>query len=116
MRLLSYNIHKGIGGRDRQYDLQRIIAVIDAEQPDLVCLQEVDRNVARSRHHNQPQLLIEHFAPASHLFQMNVRVRHGGYGNLLMSRWPMRAHHQISLTLRNCKSRGAQFGLWEANR
>lgn len=111
MRLLSYNIHKGIGGRDRQYDLDRIIAVIQAEHPDIVCLQEVDRNVARSRHHNQPQLLIEHFAPTSHLFQMNVRVKHGGYGNLLMSRWPMLAHHQISLSLRNCKSRGAQFAV-----
>ncbi len=24
MRLLSYNIHKGIGGRDRRYSLERI--------------------------------------------------------------------------------------------
>ncbi len=113
MRLLSYNIHKGIGGRDRRYDLERVIAVIAAEQPDIVCLQEVDRHVARSRNHNQPQLLIEHFAPAGHLFQMNVSVRQGGYGNLLFSRWPMAAHHQISLSLRKCKARGAQFAVFD---
>lgn len=111
MRLLSYNIHKGIGGRDRRYDLDRIIAVIDAERPDVICLQEVDRHVARSRHHNQPQLLIEHFAPKAHLFQLNVRLRQGGYGNLLLSRWPMTAHHSVSLTLRRHKSRGAQLAV-----
>ena len=53
MRLLSYNIHKGIGGRDRRYDLQRIIDVIEEENPDLICLQEVDHNVRRSRFHDQ---------------------------------------------------------------
>ena len=48
MRLLTYNIHKGIGGRDRRYSLERIIDVIEAENPDLICLQEVDRHVRRS--------------------------------------------------------------------
>lgn len=111
MRILSYNIHKGIGGRDRRYDLDRVIAVIDAEAPDIICLQEVDRYVSRSRHHNQPQMLIDHFHPSAHLFQLNVHVRQGGYGNLLLSRWPMRSHHQISLTLRRKKNRGAQLAV-----
>ncbi|MFO0917285.1 MAG: endonuclease/exonuclease/phosphatase family protein [Planctomycetaceae bacterium] len=111
MRLLSYNIHKGIGGRDRRYSLDRIIAVIDTEQPDIICLQEVDRHVSRSGHHNQPQMFVEHFAPADHLYQMNVRVQQGGYGNLLLSRWPLVAQHQISLTLRRCKPRGAQLAV-----
>jgi endonuclease/exonuclease/phosphatase family metal-dependent hydrolase len=111
MRLLSYNIHKGIGGRDRRYDLSRIIAVIEAESPDIICLQEVDRDCSRSRHHNQPQLLIDRFLPAAHLFQLNVHLRHGGYGNLLLSRWPMVKHHHVSLTLRRHKSRGAQLAV-----
>ncbi len=45
MRLLSYNIHKGIGGRDRRYRLERIVDVIESENPDFICLQEVDRHV-----------------------------------------------------------------------
>ena len=61
MRLLTYNIHKGIGGRDRLYRLPRIIEVIENENPDLLCLQEVDRGVPRSRSHDQPKLLAEHF-------------------------------------------------------
>lgn len=113
MRLLSYNIHKGIGGRDRRYDLERVIAVIAAEAPDIICLQEVDRHVARSRHHNQPHLFMERFEPAAHLFQLTHTVRQGGYGNLLLSRWPMAEHHQISLTLRRHKARGAQFAVLE---
>ena len=77
MRLLSYNIHKGIGGRDRVYRLERIIQVIEAEHPDFICLQEVDRHVARSRHDDQPRKLSEALrataAPLS--AQREVQVR-----------------------------------------
>lgn len=113
MRLLSYNIHKGIGGRDRRYRLDRIKSVIEAEAPDIICLQEVDRNVRRSRFDNQPLLMEEWFRPAAHLFQFNVKVRDGGYGNLLLSRWPFRTHHQISLTRHQRKPRGAQLAVVE---
>ncbi len=111
MRLLSFNIHKGIGGRDRLYRLHRIMDVIDAEAPDLICLQEVDRNVRRSRFDNQPELFSRRFQPAGHLFQLNVHLKSGGYGNLLLSRWPFLSHHQVSLTRQRKKSRGAQLAL-----
>jgi endonuclease/exonuclease/phosphatase family metal-dependent hydrolase len=109
MRLLTYNIHKGIGGRDRLYRLERVIETIEQENPDLICLQEVDRNVARSKFDDQPKLLARHFNAAAHLYQQNVQVRGGGYGNLLLSRWPLTKHHQISLRLHNRKPRGAQL-------
>ena len=73
MRLLTYNIHKGIGGRDRLYRLPRIIEVIENENPDLLCLQEVDRGVPRSRLHDQPRLLAEHFFSTGCTFLLNVR-------------------------------------------
>ncbi len=105
MRLLSYNIHKGIGGRDRRYDLQRVIEVIEQENPDLICLQEVDHHVRRSRFHDQPHLLAHHFTAVAHLRQTNVRLKTGGYGNLVLSRWPFRSSHQISLRLATKKPR-----------
>jgi endonuclease/exonuclease/phosphatase family metal-dependent hydrolase len=111
MRVLSYNIHKGIGGRDRRYRLERIIDVITHEQPDVICLQEVDRHVRRSRLHNQPELLAERFQSVGKLYQLNVPVSGGGYGNLLLSRWPFLEQHQISLTLRKLKPRGAQWAV-----
>jgi endonuclease/exonuclease/phosphatase family metal-dependent hydrolase len=109
MRLLSYNIHKGIGGRDRRYRLERIIDVIEQENPDIICLQEVDRNVRRSKFHDQPAMLAEYFNVADHLYQLNVHLQSGGYGNLILSRWPFRSHHQISLRLNRKKPRGAQL-------
>jgi len=111
MRILSYNIHKGIGGRDRRYRFGRVLAVIESANPDIVCLQEVDRNVRRSRFHDQPQLLVDYFGDRQPLYQMNVRLKEGGYGNLLLSRWPMASHHQISLRHEERKPRGAQLAV-----
>ena len=113
MRVLSYNIHKGIGGRDRRYRLDRILDVVAAESPDIVCLQEVDRNVRRSRFDNQPDRFAEHLSLMNRLFQLNVHLQAGGYGNLLLSRWPFRSHHQIQLTRQNRKPRGAQLAVIE---
>ena len=108
MRLLSWNIHKGIGGRDRRYSLQRIIDCIDHEHPDLVCLQEVDRLVARSDFDDQPRLLGQSLNLQS-TFQANVPVSSGTYGNLILSRWAVGSTHRISLKRGIRKSRGAQL-------
>ena len=77
MRVLSYNIHKGIGGRDRRYRLERVIEVISTEKPDFVCLQEVDRNVRRSRFDNQPECLAEALGLEHMTYQFNVHVQSG---------------------------------------
>lgn len=47
LRVMTYNIHVGVG-MDKKLDLQRIAEVINAEHPDLVGLQEVDRGVKRT--------------------------------------------------------------------
>lgn len=108
MRVLSYNIHKGIGGRDRRYRLERTVEVITSMNPDFVCLQEVDRDVKRSRHDDQPRLLAELLGVADSHFQLNVRLKSGGYGNLILSRWPILTRHNVSLRLWLKKPRGAQ--------
>lgn len=111
MRLLTYNIHKGIGGRDRAYRLERVIDVIEQENPDFVCLQEVDRNVPRSHADNQPQKLAAFFKSAAKMYQLNVKLKRGGYGNLLLSRWPIEKRSQISLRYSWKKPRGAQLAV-----
>ena len=108
MRLLSWNIHKGIGGRDRRYSLTRIVDCIEAENPDLVCLQEVDRHVRRSRFDDQPRLLARYFR-AHAVFQPTVHVGDGAYGNLVLSRWPVVSRHRITLRLAERRPRGAQL-------
>jgi endonuclease/exonuclease/phosphatase family metal-dependent hydrolase len=109
MRVLSYNIHKGIGGRDRRYVLERVLSVIEDENPDLICLQEVDRDVPRSRCHNQPKRFADYFSSVARLYQTNVRLKQGGYGNLILSRWQLRSKHQVSLRYNSKKPRGAQM-------
>lgn len=114
MRVLSYNIHKGIGGRDRRYRLQRIIDVIEHENPDLICLQEVDRDVRRSRYDDQPHLLAEYFDISSRIYRINVHLKRGGYGNLLLSRWPFAARHEVSIRMNSRKPRSAQIAVVES--
>src|SRR3954466_1119993 len=97
MRLLSYNIHKGIGGRDRIYDLERVARVIEHEKPDVLCLQEVTKEARRTRHDDQPRILAERFHSVATAFQMNVHYQRGGYGNLIASRWPILESHHVSL-------------------
>jgi endonuclease/exonuclease/phosphatase family metal-dependent hydrolase len=109
MRLLSYNIHKGIGWHDRRYDLGRVLRVIENEEPDLICLQEVTSGARRTRYHDQPRLLAGHFGACAHNYQMNVFYRRGGYGNLVLSRWPFRHEHHICLRHGRRKPRGAQL-------
>jgi endonuclease/exonuclease/phosphatase family metal-dependent hydrolase len=113
MRLLSYNIHKGIGGLDRRYHLERVAQVIEAAEADLVCLQEVTRHARRTRFEDQPRLLARRFESEASSFQMNVRYQVGGYGNLLLSRWPIRLRHLVSLRHGKRKPRGAQLVIVE---
>ncbi len=113
MRLISYNIHKGIGGLDRKYDLDRVARVIEHENPDLICLQEVTRHARRTLHDDQPKLLTDRFASTAHAFQMNVHYRNGGYGNLILSRWPVVDSYPLCLRWGRWKPRGAQIVIIE---
>ena len=104
---MTYNIHKGIGGVDRRYDLNRIAEVIGHYQPDVAMLQEVDEGVRRSRHDHQiyelaAALDFSHFA-----FQRNVHLRVGHYGNAILSRFPIFETHDVNLKIPLKKRRRA---------
>ena len=108
MRLMTYNIHKGIGGHDRRYSLRRVIEVIEHENPDLLLLQEVTHLFHRCGGDDQTSLLCTQFLAVDSMYQQNVRLKTGGYGNLLISRWPIVEKHSISLQQGKKKNRGAQ--------
>jgi endonuclease/exonuclease/phosphatase family metal-dependent hydrolase len=114
MRLLSYNIHKGIGGRDRKYRLERVIDVIREQKPDLVCLQEVDMGVRRSHFHDQPNLLAEQCGLPHRQYHLTVPIQTGGYGNLVLSRWPLQSPEHYCLRFKKRKPRGAQIVVVES--
>lgn len=112
MRLVTWNIHKGIGGNDRRYDLARIQAVLAGLAADLICLQEVAFGMKSLRAHDQAHLVAGVFPDHQAFFQPTVHwKRGGGYGNLMLSRWPLVEQHRISLRFNQKKERGAQLAV-----
>jgi endonuclease/exonuclease/phosphatase family metal-dependent hydrolase len=110
LRVLTYNIHKCIGGIDRRYDPARIVETIAHHQPDVVLLQEVDDQARRSRWHRQVDLLGAELGYRHRTFFPNVSVRGGGvYGNALLSRFPVMEACNIDLTVPSRKRRGALY-------
>ncbi len=112
LRVLSYNIHKCIGGVDRRYDPSRIVEVIQKLDADVVMLQEVDAGVKRSNGDRQVELLGEHLGLRYHTWFPNVDVRGGGqYGNAILSRYPLIESTNIDVTLRFKKRRSVLHGV-----
>ena len=106
-RMMTYNIHKGIGGIDRRYELQRIIDVIGHYQPDIAFLQEVDYEVPRSSHDRQIEVLARELEYPYTAFQKNVSVKDGHYGNAILSRFPLEIPHDLELKVSVKKNRRA---------
>lgn len=108
LRLLTYNIHKGIGGLDRRYRPERTIAVLGHYIPDVVLLQEVDVGARRSQGDRQSDLIGQALEMPHRAFFPNVHVRGGGaYGNAVLSRFPITAARNIDLTYPGRKRRSA---------
>ncbi len=106
-RLTTYNIHKGIGGVDRRYDPDRIVQAVGHCNPDILFLQEVDDGVPRSRHDRQVEVLGEALGLKHHVYQRNVKLKVGHYGNAILSRFPLTDHQDIDLTIPMKKKRRA---------
>jgi endonuclease/exonuclease/phosphatase family metal-dependent hydrolase len=106
VRVLTWNIHKGIGGLDRRYDLQRIIALIAHYSPDVALLQEVADRLPRASHHNQAELLAEALGMPHMAYHPQHQFVAGGYGNLILSRWPLSDVEHVDLTIGTRKKRG----------
>ncbi len=98
LRLVTWNIHKGIG-TDRRYRLERTIEVLRALDGDVVCLQEVDEGVARSGRESQIVRLSEALGYPHAALGLNVRVGAGGYGSATLSRHPLWEVRNVDLTV-----------------
>jgi endonuclease/exonuclease/phosphatase family metal-dependent hydrolase len=95
-RILTWNIHKGIGS-DRRYDLERVIDLARRHGPDIVALQEVD---SRGRDPTNLPLAALKQALGSHAAEARTIVAEDGhYGHVLISRWPLETIilHDVSI-------------------
>lgn len=107
LRVLSWNIHKGIGGLDRRYRLDRVVDVLTEANPDIAMLQEVADNWPGAGSELQVELLaakthLPHFA-----FSPEHRFKVGGYGNAILSRFAILDRMRIDLKIAWRKQRSA---------
>jgi endonuclease/exonuclease/phosphatase family metal-dependent hydrolase len=103
MNVMTWNIRHALGNDDC-LDLDRVIAVIRAANPDVVALQEIDRYWPRSNGQDQPALLAS---------ALDMDVTYGAnliepatgseYGTLILSRNPIAASDNLLFPLHNGK-------------
>lgn len=99
IKTMTYNIHSGVG-RDKQYRLDRIIKIIESENPDVVALQEVDNNLSRSHYQDQSRLIGEALGMHYH-HCVNRFIENGEYGITTLSRFPISNQIRHNLSYRD---------------
>lgn len=107
LRLITWNIHKGIGGLDRRYRLERVVEVLVHQKPDVVLLQEVAEGMPSTRRHNQVELLSSALGLTYVAYNKEHSFRIGGYGNAILSRFQLSDVQHVDLTIGWHKKRGA---------
>lgn len=94
VRLVTFNIRHGVGD-DGRHDLSRIAALLADADPDVVCLQEVDRHFgSRSEEVDQAELLARALDRELVWASAIEKARPDGrpakrYGNALLTRLPV---------------------------
>jgi endonuclease/exonuclease/phosphatase family metal-dependent hydrolase len=88
LRVLSYNIRHG-AGMDDSVDLRRAAAVIAAQRPDIVLLQEIDHQTERTGGVDQARALAELTGLPYHAFGTFMDYRGGQYGMAALSATPI---------------------------
>ncbi len=109
IRVMTYNIHVGVG-MDKKLDLARIAGVINAQHPDLVGLQEVDRGVERTQRIDEIAE-IARMTKMDYAFAFNLRYQGGQYGVAILSRLPIMAtDHRLYKNTREAERREQLLG------
>lgn len=104
-RIASYNTHKcrGIHGT---ISPERVIRVIEELDADILCLQEIVDAKGGTGKYDQARRIAEAF-PESNMAFGETRPLHGGrYGNVLMTRFPIRDMRTHDITKSSREERG----------
>ncbi|MBL8020042.1 MAG: endonuclease/exonuclease/phosphatase family protein [Leptospirales bacterium] len=104
LTFLTYNIHRAIGF-DRKYRLDRIIDICKEVGADVVALQEVDRFVPRSKREDLAHLISDSLG-MNYDLGLNVKLKHGHYGNATFSKLPIKSSENLNITWGIKKKRG----------
>lgn len=98
IRLMSYNIHHANPPlRPDVIDVEAIAAVINAEQPDFVALQEVDVHTGRSGTDVDQAQALAQMTGMEAFFSKSLDYDGGQYGNAVLSRFPIAGSQAYAL-------------------
>jgi endonuclease/exonuclease/phosphatase family metal-dependent hydrolase len=103
IRIVTYNVHK-CRGLDAQMHPARIVKVLHEIDADIIALQEV-LNVRGSRVEDQVHFIAKELGFHCCMGE-NRRLKGGGYGNMLLSRFPLRAIQNHDITTEGREPRG----------
>ncbi len=111
IRLLTYNIHKGMSLTNRRFvleDIRRSLRLVDA---DVLLLQEIHgHHDARNKQinewpgANQLEYLADEVWP-HHSYGKNAVYQRGHHGNAILSKYPIVATHNVDVSLMQSASR-----------
>lgn len=117
IRIATYNIHK-CRGMDMKFEPRRIIAVLREVDADIICLQEVvniregaglkwiDPIETPADVFDQAGQISRAFPDYASAFGENRPFRNGMYGNLTLTRLPLRRWRNFDVTRRGRERRG----------
>ncbi len=94
VRLMTWNIH-GALGRNPHFDLARVVELIRGHDPDVLALQEID---SRREGASDCFAVLQREFGSYGVGARSLVTADGEYGQMLISRWPMRSTevHDIS--------------------
>lgn len=104
VRVATYNIHRcrGLDGLTRPARIASVLASIDA---DVIALQEV---VGASPHRDGQAAELGAALGMGWVMAPTRHLRNALFGNVVLSRFPVRHHQQYDLTWKTCESRLVQ--------
>ncbi|MFP5378154.1 MAG: endonuclease/exonuclease/phosphatase family protein [Vicinamibacteria bacterium] len=104
VRIATYNVHRcrGLDGRTLPHRIAAVLAEIDA---DVVALQEV---VGASAHRVGQAAELGAALGMGWVMAPTRQLRGALFGNVVLTRLPVRQHHQYDLSWKTCEPRGAQ--------
>lgn len=98
IKVMTYNIHHANPpSKPGVIDIDAIVAVIQKENPDVVALQEVDKNVDRSNNQHQTKLIADKLGMKYQFYKARNIPGGGEYGVAILSKYDLSNTRQVAL-------------------